>query len=172
MYSGKIKSLHNEYDELIEFCRANQQVSFELYINDIYKKTLLLSAASYFEWTIVKMIHDFANAKSNQTPEVVAFIDNKALKRQYHTFFDWERNNTNPFLGLFGEAFKQLARDKIRENGLEEAESAFLAIGKEHNRLVHQNYSEAQINDTFEEIYEKYEKACGFVELIMQLLRG
>lgn len=57
MYSAKIKSLYEEYGELIEFCRSNGQVSFELYINDTYKKALLLSAASYFETVITKTIH-------------------------------------------------------------------------------------------------------------------
>lgn len=38
MYSAKIKALNDEYIELIEFCRLNNQVSFEMYINDTYKK--------------------------------------------------------------------------------------------------------------------------------------
>ncbi len=170
MYSAKIKALRSEYDELIEFCRLNNQVSFELYINDTYKKMLLLSAASFFESIITKAIHDFADSRSNHNSEVVAFLDNKAIKRQYHTFFNWDSNNTNQFLGLFGDAFKQVARKRIQENNLIEAESAFMAIGRERNRLVHQNFVEAQINDTFEEIYTKYENACSFVELIAQLL--
>ena len=37
MYSAKIKALNDEYIELIEFCRLNNQVSFEMYINDTYK---------------------------------------------------------------------------------------------------------------------------------------
>lgn len=45
-----------------------------------------------------------------------------------------------------------------------------MAVGRERNRLVHQNYVEAQINDTFEEIWNKYIKASDFVELITQLL--
>lgn len=47
MRSAKITALHDEYSELIEFCRNNKQVSFEMYINDSYKKSLLLSAASF-----------------------------------------------------------------------------------------------------------------------------
>ena len=47
MYSAKIKSLYEEYGELIEFCRSNGQVSFELYINDTYKKALLLSGKRF-----------------------------------------------------------------------------------------------------------------------------
>lgn len=97
MRSTKIASLHDEYSEMISFCRSNKQVSFEMYINDIYKKSLLLSAASYFEATITKSIHDYINAKSRQSPEIVAFVDNKAIKRQYHTFFNWDGNNANQF---------------------------------------------------------------------------
>ena len=170
MYSAKIKSLYDEYDELIEFCKAHNQVSFELYINDTYKKALLLSSASYFESVITRTIHDFVNGKTRNSPEIVAFVDNKAVKLQYHTFFNWDGNNANQFFGLFGDTFKRRAREEIQAKKLDDAEIAFLAIGRERNRLVHQNYIETQINDTFEEIYTKYEKACDFVELITQLL--
>lgn len=170
MYSVKIRALRNEYNELIDFCKENKQVSFEMYINDTYKRALLLSAASFFEATITKTIHDFADGKSRKNPEIVAFIDNKALKRQYHTFFNWDVNNANQFFGLFGDGFKQRARLQIQEKDLSAAETAFLTIGRERNRLVHQNYIEAQVNGTFEEIYTQYEKACDFVELLIQLL--
>lgn len=170
MYSAKINSLYEEYGELIEFCRVNGQVSFELYINDTYKKALLLSAASYFEIVITKTIHEVVNSKTKQNLEIVSFVDNKAIKRQYHTFFNWDGNNSNQFFGLFGDAFKRRAREEIQAKRLEEAEAAFMAIGRERNRLVHQNYIEAQINDTFEEIFAKYKKACDFVDLIEQLL--
>lgn len=142
----------------------------KLYINDTYKKALLLSAASYFETVITKTIHDFVNRKTKCNVEIVSFVDNKAMKRQYHTFFNWDGSNANQFFGLFGDAFKRKAREEIHTKKLDEAEVAFLTIGRERNRLVHQNYIEVQINDTFEEIFAKYEKACDFVDLITQLL--
>lgn len=98
MYSARIEAMHEEYNELIEFCREHSQVSFEMYINNTYKKSLLLSIASYFESTITRAVHDFAGTKSRQNEEIVAFIDNKAIKRQYHTFFNWDGNNANQFL--------------------------------------------------------------------------
>lgn len=170
MYSKKIKALYDEYNELISFCRMNGQVSFEMYINNTYKKSLLLSATSYFETTIIKIIHEFAESKSRQNMVLISFVDNKAIKRQYHTFFNWEGNNANQFWGLFGDTFRQEAKKQVQEKGLVDAERAFMAIGRERNLLVHQNYIEATINDTFEEIYAKYEKACEFVELVSQLL--
>lgn len=158
MRCAKITSLHDEYSELIEFYKSNNQVSFEMYINDTYKKSLLLSVASFFEATITKALHDYVDKKSRQTPEIVALVDNKALKRQYHTFFNWDGNNANQFFGLFGEDFKQRAREEIRSRALDDAETAFMSVGRERNRLVHQNYVEAQINDTFEEIWVNIQK--------------
>ncbi len=170
MYSPKIKALHDEYCELLDFCREYNQVSFEMYINDTYKKSLLLSAASYFETQISNAVHEFAvNASKGKNP-LVAFVDNKALKRQYHTFFNWDGNNANQFFGLFGEDFKKKAREQIKEKELESAERAFITIGRERNCLVHQNYIEAQVNSTFDEIYDRYETACDFVEFIIQIL--
>lgn len=172
MYSSKIKALYDEYSELIDFCREHAQVSFEMYINDTYKKSLLLSAASYFETQISSAIHDFSAAASKGNSALISFVDNKALKRQYHTFFNWDCNNANQFLGLFGEDFKQSVRSKIKEKNLEPAERAFLTIGRDRNCLVHQNFIEAPVNSTFEEIYERYVSACSFVELITQMLRN
>ena len=170
MDSKEITSLKEEYSELKEFCEQNNQLSFAMYIDNTYKKSLLLSAASFLEASITKSIHDYVHTKSRQTAELVAFVDNKAIKRQYHTFFNWEGNNANQFFGLFGEDFKLRARREIETRGLTEAEAAFMAVGRERNRLVHQNYIEVQINDTFEEIWEKYEQACKFAELVAGLL--
>lgn len=150
--------------------RENNQVSFEMYINDTYKKTLLLSAASYFESIITNAIHNYAREVTKQNDEIVSFIDNKAINRQFHTYFDWDKNNANQFFKLFGDGFKEKARKQIKANQLEEAERVFIAIGHERNCLVHQNFIEHPINDTFEEIYEKYQTGCVFIEFIVQLL--
>ena len=170
MHSVKINALKQEYDELIEFCREQQQVSFEMYINDTYKRSLLLSIASFFETTISKAIYDFAGQRSQNDPELVALVNNKAIQRQYHSLFDWDANNANKFLKLFGEPFKQKTRNKIQKKGLTDAEIAFITIGKERNILVHQNYIEAPVNYTFEEIFSKYELACDFVEFLVETL--
>ena len=145
-------------------------MSFELYINNVYKKALLLSAASYFESIITSIIRNYAIAMSNNDEELVSFIQNKAINRQYHTYFNWDGKNTNQFLGLFGDDFKIRAREQIRVQNLEDAETAFIEIGHERNLLVHQNYAEVQLNDTFEEIYKKYDLACKFVDLLTNLL--
>lgn len=158
MHSKKIQSLKEEYSALIEFCRQNNQLSFEMYIDSTYKKSLLLSAASFLEAAITNSIHDYVHTKSRQTAELIAFVDNKAIKRQYHTFFNWDGNNANQFFGIFGEDFKRRARREIEIRGLAEAEAAFMSVGRERNRLVHQNYIEVQINLNFPGINYDYKK--------------
>lgn len=169
MYSTRIKALYEEYKELIVFCQENKQISFEMYINNIYKKALLLSAASYFEFTITKIIHDYVAETSQNNMELIAFVDNKTLNRQYHTLFNWKENNANQFFGAFGESLKLSAKNMIKERGLIDAEVAFMEIGRERNNLVHRNYVEAVVNSTFEEIYEKYLRACQFIEFLAEL---
>ena len=168
MRSSKIAALQREYLELIDFCREHGQVSFEMYINNTYKKALLLSAASYFEFEISAAVHNFADLTSKSNLELVSLVDNKAIKRQYHTYFKWDSSNANNFWGLFGDTFKRKMQALIKERKLEEAEVAFLKLGNQRNELVHGNYAEYQLNDTFEEIYAKYEKACEFVEFLIQ----
>lgn len=172
MHSTKITALRAEYLELIDYCREHGQVSFEMYINNTYKKALLLSAASHFEFEISAAVHNFADIISKSNHEIISLVDNKAIKRQYHTYFKWDSNNANNFFGLFGDAFKQKMRLLIKDQNLEDAESAFLKLGNQRNELVHCNYAEYQLNDTFEEIYAKYETACKFVDFLIMQLQG
>ena len=170
MYSTRIHALRNEYEEMLAFFGEQGQVSFAMYIDDTYKKSLLLSAASFFEAIITNAIHEFTTQVSRNRNELVAFVDNKAIKRQYHTFFSWDSSNSNQFWGLFGDEMKAKARRQIADRNLEDAERSFLIIGKERNNLVHRNYAEANVDYTFEEIYAHYTTACDFVELITQML--
>ena len=43
-------------------------------------------------------------------------------------------------------------------------------LGKRRNLLVHENFSEYNINITVDEIYEEYNSACTFVEYIRKIL--
>jgi len=170
MQSNSIELLKKDYDELITFFKENRQLSFEISINDNYRKNLLLSAASFFEAEIVKIILEYAHVRTKYDEKLISFIDSKALTRQYHTLFDWEAKNCNRFFQWFGENTKTYARNRLQENNFEESEKNFLKIGRNRNILVHKNFAEAIINDTFEDIYKQYQSACIFVELIKEIL--
>lgn len=171
MDSTKIRALYDDYKALSCFCYSQNQISFATCINDVYRKSLLISAASFFEVEICKAMYDAAEKKAKANRAFATFIENKVIKRQYHTFFAWDSPNTNNFWGLFGEDFKKNIRLEIKERKLEDAESAFLYIGRERNNLVHKDYVNFIIYNTFEEIYDKYKTACNFVEFIVEALK-
>jgi hypothetical protein len=47
---------------------------------------------------------------------------------------------------------------------------AFLEIGRERNRLVHQNFGTFTLEKTTDEIYQLYESAIYFVEVLPKKL--
>jgi hypothetical protein len=170
MYSSSIEAFKIEYNELVEFFQENGQPSFQIAINNSYRKTLILSVASFFESEIMGIILNYARFCSNNDIKLISFIDTKALARQYHALFDWDSRNCNKFFKWFGESAKESAKEQIKQKQLEQSMQDFLNIGSERNRLVHQNLIEIVLNDTFEEIYSKYRSACLFVEFIRNFL--
>ena len=49
--------------------------------------------------------------------------------------------------------------------------AAFLELGNERNRLVHQNYATFPMEKTLDEIYLLYRRALTFVDLLPTALR-
>jgi RiboL-PSP-HEPN len=98
-------------------------------------------------------------------------VKNKALARQYHTFFNWDARNANSFFGLFGGDFKDFMTAKVEDDStLEAGIKAFLQLGDSRNELVHENFATFALDKTAEEIYELYKKALRFVEVFPMTL--
>ena len=95
---------------------------------------------------------------------VMEFVRNKAVERQFHTYFQWNERNTNSFFGLFGEGFKSYMIRRVKEDeDYEQAMRAFLELGNDRNRLIHQNFGTFTLEKTSEEIFAHYKKAYLFV---------
>lgn len=162
-----IQKLIADYQDLYQFLLENGQLSASVNINEHYRKILLFSCASFYETKIVEIIKSFVSAKSSD-PRISEFVNNKAIQRQYHTYFDWKQtNNINAFLGLFGQDFKEevLEEIKVSEN-LAEQIKAFMIIGSERNKMAHGNFLEYKLDKTFDELVELQEKANLFIEYL------
>ena len=162
-----IQKFIEDYSELYEFLLTNGQVSASIDVNEHYRKILLLSCASYYESKITSIIKSFVAAKSSDE-RICEFINNKAISRQYHTYFDWKQtSNINQFLGMFGQNFKDDIQTDIRSSEeLSNQVKAFLVIGAERNKMAHGNFLEYKLDMTFEEIVVLQEKASMFVEYL------
>lgn len=160
------------YEEAISIIEKLDEISLQVSARDHFRKSLLLAAASYFEGHLSNEILKYVSECSGQSVVVHSFVRNKAIKRQYHTWFNWDASNANQFFGLFGDDFKSYMQSEIEgSQDLKESISAFLEIGRERNNLVHQDYATFQMEKTLEEIYDLYRKANIFVEKIPGALR-
>ena len=164
-----VDELYQDFQELIAGIDP-KEVSLRETLRVNLAKSLLLAAASYFEERVQSQLLDFMRGQTANDELVVEFIRNKAVERQYHTYFNWKEvklRSVNGFFGLFGNNFKEHMAQQIRDNGeYAGAVLAFLDIGSERNKLVHQNYARFSLEKTLEEIYDSYQLAVVFVESI------
>lgn len=171
MSDDRVTQQFADSEELYNYCFQNGEITFSSYIDDAYKKILILSAASFFEKVITESIKGFSKKLCPYDQRITSFIENKALKRQYHQLFNWEANNTNKFWSLFGDDLKSFVREYIKDHpDLEIAEKNFIDLGEQRNLLVHKNFAEFDVNVTRNDIYKKYCSAKVFVEFVSDVL--
>nr|WP_122013185.1 HEPN domain-containing protein [Maliibacterium massiliense] len=161
--------LEEEYEALVGFLMARQELSLVNAVTHNYRKTYLLSCASYYETEIRDIIKGFIRCHCDDA-RVYEFAVRKGVQRQYHTYFRWEEtNNINSFLSLFGEGFKQTVLEEIRTDAhLRACVGAFLTIGRERNAMMHENYITYPLDKTFEELKLLNRRAYQFVTYLKE----
>lgn len=118
---------------------------------DSFRKALVMAAASYFEHCLSMCVLDFVQERAAGNGLVVGLVKNKAVSRQYHTWFKWDDTNANQFFGLFGTSFKQMMSDRVKASDeLRLSIRAFLEIGNERNKLIHQDFASFHLEKTLD----------------------
>lgn len=167
-----VESLYKDASDLDEFLMSKSEPSLRVSADANLRKSILLASASYFERQICDLIIEYVRARTADE-KVVSFVSGKAISRQYHTYFNWEGNNCNSFLALFGAEFKKEFCARIAKNLLlEEAVSLFIEIGRERNRMVHQDFGNFSLEKTSEEINTSHGKAKLFISELRAALLG
>ena len=170
---SSIDALHTDFSELLTYLEERGEVSWRALADANFRKILLIAVASDFERSMQEAVFDFAKQIAGDDHPLAHLIQNKAIRRQYHTWFNWDARNANSFFGLFGEAFKEDMQQKVRdEEELDASIDAFLEIGRERNRLVHENFADFTMEKTSEDIYRLYNSAKMFVNRFPQFLRA
>jgi len=96
----------------------------------------------------------------------------KAIRRQYHTYFSWDAKNANQFFGLFGKEFKEFMNSEIKKDDkLDDSIKAFLEIGRERNRLTHEDIATFNLEKDTKALYNLYQTALYFVETLPKKLK-
>lgn len=159
-----VERMHGEFNDLLSLLEEGGEISLRSVADDNFRKSLLLCAASFFEKTLCEVVANFVQKNSGNNPAIIEFVKNKAIHRQYHTWFSWKERNANSFFGLFGEEFKSHIVRKIKlDNKLEDSIKSFMELGEQRNRLVHQDYGTFSLEKTSAEIFQLYNSAMSFV---------
>lgn len=161
-----IQEFIEDYGELKKFLITNNQISLENTFGHHMRKVMLLSCASYFETEIQNILISFVEQNSSDE-RVLSFLKHKAIARQYHTYFTWDGNNVNSFLAMFGNEFKEKVKKEIDADPEIKTEmKAFLEIGNERNKMVHENFLLYKLDKIFDEITDLYEHADHFISFL------
>lgn len=172
MSPSVVDRLHDEMKDLIGMLEAAGEISLRSTADDNFRKTLLLASASYFESKLAENVLSFVRECSCGNSIVEAFVKNKAVTRQFHAWFSWDKKNANQFFGLFGKEFREYMEGIIRQDDvLDKSIQAFMEIGRDRNRLVHQDFASFSIEKTSDEIFALYQNAMGFVEAMPAAFR-
>lgn len=170
MMASSVDRLSGDLSAIAAVLDSQGETSLRIALEEVYRKALLLSAASNFEATITSAILGHVESTTNSM-HVVSLVKNKALARQYHTLFDWEAKNANKFFSLFGDDFRQAMKDRLNEDpDLESSIKAFLRIGLERNFLVHGDFGSYSLELTTEEVLELHARAARFVQELPRCL--
>lgn len=162
-----VHKFFRDNQELKAVLEKSNEISLLQTAEDSLRKSLALAAGSYFEFEISELLLQFAASKSNNCLELVGFIKNKALNRQYHSLFNWDARNANTFFGLFGEEFKKLAQEDVKSSqSLNDSIKSFLELGELRNMVAHQNFASFVTDKTSDEIFSSFEIALVFLEYL------
>jgi hypothetical protein len=165
-----LKRLVDESAELRALLSTQAQISLLTAAEDNSRKALVLSAASLFEHRISESLLSYAEKVSNSDGCVLSLIRNKAVKRQFHTFFEWEKRKLGAFPTLLGDELGRKLKEICARSPDKEQMEAFLEIGDLRNCLVHQNYAEFLLDKSADDVRKLCEQADLFVEQVEGLL--
>ncbi|MFJ1740204.1 HEPN domain-containing protein [Streptomyces microflavus] len=159
-----IDRMYEDHKGVLEYLSSTGQASHHATLQTTLPKVLLLAAASEFEYKVCEAIRDHVR-RNTLDVKILELVDQKAIKRQYHTLFDWERRNASKFWSLFGAEFKQGMVGYCKENpDFEDGIAGFMEIGSLRNQLVHNNYAGFPLEKTLRDVYGLYEKGNTFVQ--------
>ena len=162
---GPVARLHDEFSSLQKFLSENGAPQHLPAIEDVFPKTMLLAAASYFESRLSREVERIAVDATGDGHVLVWLVRRGTISRQFHTWFDWKARNANRFFQLFGDDFMERAKESVnRDERLKQSVADFLEIGRERNSLVHENFGDFAFGKTAEDVIALYNSAKVFVD--------
>jgi hypothetical protein len=156
------EALRAKFDEKLE-------PSMILEIDRNCTKLLVLTCSSVYELFFSSELLRWVDETTNGHKTIVEFVRKKAVEKQFHTFFDWDKKNANQFYNKMGNTFSEDVKKEIEKNELRGAERTFLKIVNVRNNVAHAN---ASIDYTFDEVLKMHNEAVGFLEFLFHFIKN
>ncbi|ORB17846.1 hypothetical protein BST37_03035 [Mycobacterium noviomagense] len=159
-----VQAVFDDHAAIVAHLQNAGELSYSTTLESTFPKVMLLAAASNLEEQIKAAVIAFVRKTAGDSEEVVNFLRNKAIERQYHTFFQWDGKNANQFFSLFGENFKKRMKEIVdADPELRQSIRDFLDLGNARNSLVHGDYAAAAMDKSALDVLSQYHSACVFV---------
>ena len=168
---ASIEAFYKAHTDLIEFLIENGQPTFASDTTDNFRRSLVLAVASFFETEISAIVRALPARHADGNAFLTALVDQKAVTRQYHGYFDWDKTNANKFFSMFGPEYKAACQKKVEaEPDFQAGVRAFLSLGDTRNRIAHLNYVEFTVDKTPNDIITEFRSAMKFVDYVRSTL--
>ena len=132
--NNPIDIFFDSFVKLKTYLLEQGQIDYYTSVENDFRKNLLISSVSFIESELQNILITFVESNSNHQA-IINFLKKKAIKRQYHTYFNWDGKNINSFLGLFGEDFKDDFAIYIKEDEQEENIKSFIELGTQLSHI-------------------------------------
>lgn len=167
-----VTALVADHESLREFLLQKSEISFASVLEATTPKLALLSAASWLEARLQEILVAYYESILPAAPHAVTFVKNAGIERRYHSWFEWDRSNSNKFFALFGPDFKRLCAEEVRTSDTFELQMrSFMQIGSLRNSLVHGNFASFYLDKSAVEVDELFRNAVGFLNELSKLLQ-
>lgn len=167
--SDPVERLYDDLRRLVEALKLTGKPSLAVSVSETASKSLLMSAASRFEADCMSMFRRVADTRG--AGYLGNFAINQGVVRKYHSLFDWEAANANKFFQLFGDELRVAAAQRVeKDTSFAAAVTQFLWIGRKRNELVHSDFVAFPLDNTLEELIDKYRVASRFLPHVEALL--
>ncbi len=169
--SKPVDDLLSAAGELDALLARLDETSLRVEIGDALNKAYLLAAASYLESVVIHTLQAFVQRVGDENEALGAFVANQALKRKYHTLFNWDVPNANQFFGLFGKGALTRYRERMaNDSEAPQTTAAFLELGQLRNQVAHGNFAVFPLAKTRNELQQLFLDAVKFPRLIDEII--
>ena len=163
-----VETLWNDLSDL-EQCGHLVDATALVNTRSAFAKAMILAAGNWLERRTVQALLLFTkSASSNEA--LVHLVENKVVKRRFHTLFDWDSGKVNSFVGIFGSDFKAKVNKANGDDEIQRASLDFMELVAARNVLAHDSRISDEPQFTPSQVRTKFYNAAGWVSWVGQFL--